>query len=234
MYTKPYSFLLGEVLYLHDEKGEVGKERFTITVDSEKNRTLRATCEIYQEKLLRDVTYSVDQNWVPLDAFVRLSVEGIFKGSSWFHFSKNQVECESFTKDSGRSSQIIDLERPMHSFGAHPVSNDAWGCAIYDMSDKQKKQYFNNVITTSKTAHGNTGPSIMLTEKYLSFHGKENVSVPAGDFDSNYYQISWGQEDMGREWPPIHIWTHGDDFMIVKIRWDHLKSDYVLNKLEVY
>ena len=97
----------------------------------------------------------------------------------------------------------------------------------------QKKQYFSNVATTSKTAHGNTGPSIMLTEKYLSFHGVEQVSVPAGTFDANYYQISWdGREDM-KNWPPIHIWTTGDDFIIVKIRWDHLKSDYVLNKLNL-
>ena len=233
MPNHPYRSVSGEVLYLHDERGQVGHEQFTITEDLDQNRTLRAICEIYEERLLRDVTYTVDQNWIPQDAFVRLSMHGRFLGSSWFKFSGHVIECENFTKDAGRSSQKQILDGPLQSFGAHPVSNDAWGCSIFDMNDSSKKQHFSNVATTSKTAHGNTGPSIMLTEKYLSFHGVEQVSVPAGTFDANYYQISWdGREDM-KNWPPIHIWTTGDDFIIVKIRWDHLKSDYVLNKLNL-
>jgi len=38
---------------------------------------------------------------------------------------------------------------------------------------------------------------------------------------------------VGYDWPPIHIWTYSDDFIIVKIRWDHLKSNYVLNRLDL-
>ena len=233
MSNDPYRSVSGEVLYLHDDAGQVGHENFVITKDLNLNRTLRAICRIYQEDLLRDVTYTVDQNWVPQDAFVRLSVDGVFKGSSWFKFFGDIVECENFTKEAGRASQKQILKGPIQSFGAHPVSNDAWGCAAFDMSRPSEKQYFDNVVTTSKTAHGNTGPSIMLTEKYISFHGKENISVPAGNFDVNYYQISWnGREDM-KNWPPIHIWATHDDFIIVKIRWDHLKSDYVLNRLDL-
>ena len=228
-----FSSVSGEVLYLHDDQGQVGHENFIVTKDLNQKRTLRAICQIYQENLLRHVTYTVDQNWVPQDAFVRLSVNGTFKGSSWFKFSENIIECENFTKEAGRVSQKQVLTGPIQSFGAHPVSNDAWGCAAFDMSHPSKKQYFDNVVTTSKTAHGNTGPSIKLTEKYISFHGEENISVPAGKFNVNYYQISWdGREDM-KNWPPIHIWATQEDFIIVKIRWDHLKSDYVLNRLDL-
>ena len=233
MPNHPYRSVSGEVLYLHDDHGQVGHETFTVTEDLNQNRTLRAICEIYEERLLRDVTYTVDQNWVPQDAFVRLLVDGTFQGSSWFNFSGNVVECENLTKDAGRSSQKQVLKGPIQSFGAHPISNDAWGCAAFDDNNPSKKQYFDNVVTTSKTAHGNTGPSIMLTEKYISFHGEEEISVPAGNFNTNCYQISWdGREDM-KKWPPIHIWTTSDDFIIVKIRWDHLKSDYVLNRLDL-
>jgi len=228
-----YKSVSGEVLYLHDDEGQVGHEEFIITKDLNQNRTLRAVCQIYEENLLRDVTYTVDEKWIPQDAFVRLSVNGAFKGSSWFKFSGNIIECENFTTEAGRASQKQFLKGPIQSFGAHPVSNDAWGCAAYDMDSPLEKQYFQNVVTTSKTAHGNTGPSIMLTEKYISFHGEENISVPAGSFDVNYYQISWdGREDM-KNWPPIHIWVTPIDFIIVKIRWDHLKSNYVLNRLDL-
>ena len=68
-------------------------------------------------KSLRDVTYTVDQNWVPQDAFVRLSVNGTFKGSSWFKFSENIIECENFTKEAGRVSQKQVLKGPIQSFG---------------------------------------------------------------------------------------------------------------------
>jgi hypothetical protein len=80
MSNDPYRSVSGEVLYLHDDAGQVGHENFIITKDLNLNRTLRAICRIYQEDLLRDVTYTVDQNWIPQDAFVRLSVDGVFKG----------------------------------------------------------------------------------------------------------------------------------------------------------
>ena len=114
-----FSSVSGEVLYLHDDQGQVGHENFIVTKDLNQNRTLRAICQIYQENLLRDVTYTVDQNWAPQDAFVRLSVNGTFKGSSWFKFSENIIECENFTKEAGRVSQKQVLKGPIQSFGAH-------------------------------------------------------------------------------------------------------------------
>ena len=54
MSNDPYRSVSGEVLYLHDDKGQVGHENFVITKDLNLNRTLRAICEIYQEDLLRD------------------------------------------------------------------------------------------------------------------------------------------------------------------------------------
>ena len=54
-----FSSVSGEVLYLHDDEGQVGHENFIVTKDLNQNRTLRAICQIYQENLLRDVTYTV-------------------------------------------------------------------------------------------------------------------------------------------------------------------------------
>ena len=56
-----FSSVSGEVLYLHDDQGQVGHENFIVTKDLNQNRTLRAICQIYQENLLRDVTYTADQ-----------------------------------------------------------------------------------------------------------------------------------------------------------------------------
>ena len=46
-----FSSVSGEVLYLHDDQGQVGHENFIVTKDLNQNRTLRAICQIYQENL---------------------------------------------------------------------------------------------------------------------------------------------------------------------------------------
>ena len=231
MPNKDFKIIRGSILYLHDDKGEIGRESFIISSDQDGFRTLRATCEIESDKLLRDVTYTVNKDWLPVDAFVRLSINGSFQGSSWFNFSENEIECEAVTKDAGRLSQKQYVDSWPKAFGAHPVTNDAWGCAVFDMSNTNEVQKFKNCVTTSKTPHGSTGPTITLTEKYLSYHGEEEITVPAGTFKTKYFQISWDKDKVGYDWPPIHVWVNSDDFIMVKIRWDHLDSSYILNKL---
>ena len=228
-----FQFIAGKVLYLHDHRGEVGRENFTISKDKDGFKTLRATCEIDEDQLLRDVIYTVNKKWLPVDAFVRLSVKGSFQGTSWYNFSENLIECEAITKDAGRFSQKQKVDSWPMAFGAHPVANDAWGCAIFDMNKKNEKQCFKNCVTTSKTPHGSTGPNITMTEKYISFHGEAEITVPAGTFKTNYFQLSWNKDVVGYDWPPIHIWAYSDDFIIIKIRWDHLESEYLLNSLTI-
>ena len=65
------------------------------------------------------------------------------------------------------------------------------------MNNKEERQHFKNCVTTSKTPHGNTGPNITMTEKFLSFHGKEKLSVPAGTFKTDYFQLSWDSDVVG-------------------------------------
>ena len=48
---------------------------------------------------------------------------------------------------------------------------------------------------------------------------------------TKYFQISWDKDKVGYDWPPIHVWVNSDDFIMVKIRWDHLDSSYILDEL---
>ena len=83
--------LRGQIIYQHDTDGERGREWFTVTVSPEGVRTVRAQCEMDDAALLRDVVYSVDRHWNPLDCFVRLTQHGTFVGSSWFHFNNSSI-----------------------------------------------------------------------------------------------------------------------------------------------
>ncbi len=84
----------GKILYLTDGVGEHGREYFHVTIQPDGTRTMRATCEMDEDRLLRDVVVTVDQEWRPQDAFVRLSIEEKLVGSSWFRFTAGAAECQ--------------------------------------------------------------------------------------------------------------------------------------------
>ena len=83
----------GKMLYLTDGLGEMGREWFHVTVQPDGSRTLRATCEMDDDRLLRDVVMTVSKNWYPVDAFVRLSIVEKLVGSSWFNFTDGTAGC---------------------------------------------------------------------------------------------------------------------------------------------
>lgn len=63
MHHRRYS---GRIVCGHDRLGETGREWFTSAMH-ERQRTVRALCELKDETLLRDVTYTVDREFRPLD-----------------------------------------------------------------------------------------------------------------------------------------------------------------------
>ena len=50
----------GKVLYLTDGIGEEGREHFSISIQPDQSRTSRAVCEMDNDRLIRDVVYSLD------------------------------------------------------------------------------------------------------------------------------------------------------------------------------
>ena len=122
----------GRVSYLTDGVGEMGREMFHVTIQPDGTRTMRATCELDDDRLLRDVVTTVDKQWRPLDAFVRLTINEQLAGTSWFRFTTRIAECESFTAKEGRVHQIFDIEERVAELGTHPVHADAWGLAQVD------------------------------------------------------------------------------------------------------
>ena len=96
---RPHETIRGRLLYTSrkpDREGvERGREYFTITKHRDGRRTLRAHAEIDDPpNVLRDVTLTLDRDWITRDAFVRLSVGDQTMGSSWFRFDETFAECE--------------------------------------------------------------------------------------------------------------------------------------------
>lgn len=219
----------GKILYLTDGVGETGREWFHVTIQPDGKRTMRATCEMDEDRLLRDVVLTVDEAWYPVDAFVRLSIAEKLVGSSWFHFTEQTAECQGFTTQEGRIDQHFSTPGRIGFFGAHQLHGDAWACATIERDQNRAPSTDDLNFSSSLLPNGGSGPILVptpndfISKKYI---GKERLQVPAGSFDTQHFQFSVADS------PPIDVWTLGSDFIPVRLRWDLLKQSYDLVELD--
>lgn len=221
-----HSMYRGKVLYIGDKVGERGREWFTVTKHRNGHRTMRAISEIYDSKVLRDVTQTVDEAWRPLDAFIRLTVAEQFVGSGWFRFGEGLAECETYMAEGGRVSQRIAVAGRVPFFGSHPVANDCWCAGGFDQGSGERIQVLEGGMMSSLLANGASGPMLHRMDLTIEYVGIEEITVPAGRFETQHYR--YHVKDMDAE----DLWCTPEDLMIVQIRWDWLATTYQLVELE--
>ena len=112
----------GRIDYIHDERGERGREWFTVTTHQDGHRVVRARCEMDDTEIMRDVTYSMN-GFTPEEAYIRIVIKGKHEGSGWFTFDENEAHCEAMIAGGGRVSQTMKTPGPAASFSP-PTSFD--------------------------------------------------------------------------------------------------------------
>lgn len=213
----------GTVSYLTDNIGAMGREMFYVTIQPDGTRTMRATCELHDDRLLRDVVATVDKNWYPLDAFVRLTIHEATAGSAWFRFTTSKAECEAMTAKEGRVRQEFEIDERVRELGTHPVHADAWGLAQVDRNNPQP-QAPSLRFSTSTQPDGGSGPLLVPStgRKLRRYIGRETITVPAGTFDVVHFQ------DMFPDKPPAELWVTPEDYVPVRVQWSFRKQTYEL------
>jgi hypothetical protein len=124
----------GRISYRHrSDEAEWGFEEFTLTRDASGGRCLSVHCEMAfdAEQVVRETVLNVDAGFQPLDAYVRIINHGVPTGSGWFRFGDDEAEGESFTRDQGRISQRVSIQKPMRGFGVHALMGDGWLAASF-------------------------------------------------------------------------------------------------------
>ena len=218
----------GKVLYITDDVGEMGREWFHVTIQPDGTRTMRAVCEMDDDRLLRDVVITLDPQWRPQDAFVRLMVNEALVGSTWFRFTDTLAEAEGVTRAEGRFRQSFATDRPAQSFGTHPVHSDAWGLRYFkSLTRGEAVENDASVFSTSFQPNGGSGPLLMPSAGRAKrvYIGIESITVPAGTFTAHHFQF------IVDTLPPIEIWATAEDCIPVRLRWDLLKQTYDLVEL---
>ncbi|MBM3505060.1 MAG: hypothetical protein FJX65_14445 [Alphaproteobacteria bacterium] len=214
----------GRIDYIDFKRGCLGQEWFTVTVQPDGARTLRAFCEVAKSDLVRDVTLSLDGQWLPTDCFVRLVKGGKFLGSGWFRFTDRGIECESYTPDAGRVSQVIDTGQRVRIFACHPLMTDGWQTRQFDHGRPEKTQIVRPWAHPSPLPDGSTGPMAGIGQKTIEYVGEEEIEVPAGRFRCRRYNLHVSNPAN----PPMITWVHGEDSQLIKMHWALREFDYVL------
>lgn len=214
--------VIGKIIYLsekEDRKGqERGREYFIINKHANGHRKIVAHCEIDDRPaVMRDITYSLDENWLPLDCFVRISVDDKFMGTGWFNFEGDKAECQTQTSLEGRVSQTMKAKGPViKTFQNHAIACDAWHFRLFDHSKKEKTQNIGEMLLSSPDHRGATGPMLYSITSMIEYVGEEEVTVQAGTFDALHFRFVANPE-LPEEHPPYDIWcTNDGDYLFLK------------------
>jgi hypothetical protein len=186
---KPFRARRGRINYVSElpkNAGEVwGYETFSIMEAPDGMRVAHIHCELDFDGLsvARDIVQSVKRDFDPHDGYVRLTVDGAFRGAASYRFTDKECVCEAFNVRDGAISQRFPLEpRPIRGLGTHALVSDGWSAATLDFARGPYRHDFKRNVVVSTHHLGATGPSIMPTDAGLEFLGEETVRTPAGEF----------------------------------------------------
>jgi hypothetical protein len=219
----------GKMLYLTDGIGEMGREYFSVTIQPDGSRTLRAQCEMDDDRLLRDVTLTVDARWRPIDAFVRLSILERSVGSTWFHFEGSVARCHGWTAQRGLFEQRLEFPQGIECFGTHALHGDSWVLARLRAHTGPPEALELATCATSTLANGGSGPELVsLSPGFAQLRdlGVSQVRVPAGEFACRGVRVlAPGVDD-------FDVWAGGEDCLPVRLLSRGLHQTYELVEIE--
>ena len=197
---------------------ERGREYFTINVHSDGKRTCIAHCEIDDRpSVMRDITYSLDEDWYPMDCFVRIAVNDRFMGSGWFRFGADYAECETYTALDGRVTQRMETNGRLMTFQNHAIVCDAWHMRLFDLSKAgQGVQSIDEMLLSSPDHRGATGPMLFRIGFGVEYVGEETIDVEAGNFDALHFRFV-SSPGLPEAHPPYDIWcTNDEEFIFLR------------------
>lgn len=211
-----------------DAQGDwFGREHFSVSLFDNGTRTLRAVCEFEDVGLVRDVTYTLDDEFRPLEAYVRVAFPAKPVGSGWFRFTERSAEGEAFTAAEGRVRQRFELSERVRAFGTHPICSDMLRLAHLRTDRQGEEQVLSHCMNSSGLSYGESGP-LLSPRSYRYVHrGRESVATEAGRFDTQAFE--WKVRD-GKT---LLLWTLKPHHLPVRLYFPEGSKIYDLVSLTV-
>ncbi len=223
----------GRLSYRRKSTGvERGREDWNLTRNRDGTRTMRCLAMTDDSRVVRDVTYTLDANANPVEAFIRLQVGDRWIGSGYFRIDANRlrVVCDGAT--TGRALQTIKTPPRFHII-THAVMLDGWAFWHYDL--EKGGALAETVCNTSPMWNGVTGPLGGLETALVNYVGVETITVPAGTFSARHFRLDSDKtiSPDGSKTPTSDLWVTGEDNLLVRYDWDGLDLEYLLTSLVV-
>jgi hypothetical protein len=219
MPDKPRSFR-GQISYRLEGAKPTGHEWFSTTVFPDGSRTIRCECHFWRDDLVRDVTFTLNRHWAPIDAYLRVARSNAFLGAARYDFADRTVVMHGIDADAEPVHLEQVVERPVPACGFHPIYNDALWTALFDPARPGEVQRFPGCVTYSKEMIGKEKLGIERFDLAIRYLGRESIAVPAGGFDCRHFEVLIeGLET------PFHIWTTSDDHILVRERWAQMPGE---------
>ena len=182
-------------------------ETFTMTVNPDGGRTLRAVSRSPRGDLLRDVNQMAGPDWRPIEGAGRVFYKGEWGGTVMRRVIDDRLFSYAWTR--GTPTDIAEFAAPPGmTLGFHPMMHEAWKMNFVDPARSGRQPVL--TFTMSNTWNGRTVGHGQLLESEAAYEGEEEVTVPAGTFTCQ--RFTW--------WPPfdkeLHIWRTGPENVLVK------------------
>lgn len=210
----------GRIAYMYDtpeQKGvQLGYEDFSMTRFADGRLIQRAFCRFARPGLdvERDSVMAVDADWRPTDAFVRIETGGLFTGSAWYTFSKDEAACAANTSGEGRITYRRPLNGPF-SFCCHALVGDAWMIAAGDPGTDGTRGPW-DLLTSTVNKSGASGPALAYISYGIERVGRETVTVAAGTFETVHYRCgrTGGVAAIADAPFAYHMWVSDDPWRV--------------------
>ncbi len=209
----------GDIAYTSDAPGREGQERgresFRMDLHRDGSRVITAHSEIDDPPpVVRDVSLRLDAANRPAECFVRIAVGGSFRGAGFFTFHDDGAEARALTALEGRFSQRMQSSEHPPGFGNHALVNDGYLLSLYDLSAGPGLQRIPGLLMSSPDHRGATGPMLFRVDVGIRFHGRDTVTVPAGNFDALHFSYE-SVAGLPVEHPAYDLWCTSDGHYVL-------------------
>ncbi len=183
-------------------------ERFTLMINPDGSRTLRTLTRSPKGDLLRDVTQTVREDWLPIEVYGRLFMGGRSQGTVLQRVVGDRLH-SSFGLP-GEEPDEAEFDAPPNLvFGYHPVIADAWSANSYDLDRGGIQDVYHHSV--SELWNGGSLDHGVGRRSTIDYIGSEPESVPAGTFETERFM--WNAPAGGE----LDVWRTGPHHLFVKL-----------------
>ena len=149
-------------------------ERFSITLNPDASRTLRALTVSPNGGLVRDVNVHVTRDWVSMSGSSRVFIDGVLQGTVAKYAHDDQITSVVWTGAGAPDIQAFPKPE-RYSLGFHPLADEAWKMAHIAPETGRRQRLTTH--TCSPRWNGKTIEHGATVESEVEYLGEEVIPV---------------------------------------------------------